>query len=148
VRRGILTAAGRALAAAFLALVPGASGCGPPAETFLPVAGQVTVNRSPLKTGTVTFLPDASKGNTTRHHPVGTINAEGRYELHTVGRKGAPPGWYKVVVHADENQQTGRTAAPLPPRWMTHVKYTAAGTTPLQVEVVEVAGRYDLKLTK
>ena len=148
-RRGTLTAAGRALAvAALFAPVLTANGCGLPGETFLPVSGQVTVGGTPLKTGTVTFLPDAPKGNTTQHHPVGTINAEGRYELHTVGRKGAPPGWYKVVVHADENQQTGRSAAPLPPRWTTHARYTTPGTTPPRVEVVEAGGQYDLKLTK
>lgn len=143
----------RRLRCMILALGPilAACSCGPRGtETFAPVAGKATVNEKPLTTGTVTLYPDASRGNKTHHHPVGTIDDQGNYEVYTVGKKGAPPGWYKVVVHADANQQTGTTVAPLPPKWMTHDEYTTESTTPLGLEVVEKPeqGKYDLKLKK
>src|SRR4051794_919497 len=80
------------------ALLWAAGGCGPPGEKFYPVAGKVTLAGKPLKVGTVSFRPDASRGNTSKHIPTGAIDAAGNYELVTVGKKGAPPGWYKVLV--------------------------------------------------
>src|SRR5262245_48110528 len=98
----------RALAGLLLALALVAAGavlpgCGGPAEEFFPVTGQVTLDGKPLKVGSVSFRPDAARGNASLHHPTGEIDDQGRYTLVTVGRKGAPPGWYKVLVFADEN---------------------------------------------
>src|SRR2546423_6028237 len=78
-------------------------GCGTSGgEKLAIVAGKVTVNGAPLTTGGVTFQPAADKGNPTRHIPVGTLDAEGRYELMSATKKGAPLGWYKVTVSAQE----------------------------------------------
>jgi hypothetical protein len=126
------------------------SGCGGnPGERFVPVAGKVRLNGKPLGVGAVSFRPDASRGNKSMHIPTGTIDAQGNYELVTVGKKGAPPGWYKVLVFADANTPPpGVPAHPIPPRWMTAVKYTDEQTTDLFLEVVEnpETGAYDLNV--
>jgi hypothetical protein len=96
----------------------------------------------------VSFRPDPARGNTSQHHPTGEIDANGNYELYTVGKKGAPPGWYKVLVLADLNQKSG-PVHPEMPRWAVHLKYTRPESTDLFVEVVEkpAPGAYDLNLS-
>jgi hypothetical protein len=125
--------------------------CGYPGqgEKLVPVAGRVTVDGRPLTFGAVSFRPDPSRGNASRHHPTGTIDADGRFELYTTGEKGAPPGWYKVLVFADDNQ-AGGPVHPAPPRWAVAAKYTGEQTTDLFVEVVEkpAPGAHDLRLSK
>jgi hypothetical protein len=76
------------------------------------------------------------------------------YTLTTKGKKGAPPGWYKVIVTAREE------AAPVHPklpkqhrpaaRSLLPAKYGQVETSGLSVEVVEnpAPGAYDLKLSK
>jgi hypothetical protein len=122
------------------------AGCSKSGEVLAPVAGKATVDGKPLKSGTVSFRPDASKGNGTAHWPNGAVDAEGNFEL-TVppGRKGAPPGWYKVVVIALDDPWPGK-----PHKWLANQKYSDESTTPLRIEVVPnpEPGRYDLKLTK
>src|SRR5688500_13397481 len=84
------------LGAAFCLTVGGQKG---PTETLLPVKGTVTVEGKPVWTGNVTFYPD--KENKTMHQPMGILDSSGQYELFVPGgRKGAPPGAYKVVVYA------------------------------------------------
>jgi hypothetical protein len=131
-------------------LVPGVlgvCGCAPAGEKFFPVSGAVSVNGKPLAAGTVSFRPDAERGNRSQHHPTGVI-ADGRFELHTLRQRGAPLGWYRVLVLADENQTAG-PVHPLMPRWATHPKYTSQKTTDLLIEVVETPapGAYDLRLS-
>src|SRR5262245_40091564 len=84
------------------------AGCGGDSDKLAPVVGKVTVDGKPLKSGTVSFRPDASKGNSSQHQPNGEIDAEGNYEmLVPPAKKGAPPGWYKVVVMAYDDPQPG-----------------------------------------
>ena len=141
----------------FAALCAGAclwagTGCGGHSgEKFVPVAGKVTLDGNTLSVGAVSFRPDASRGNASMHVPTGSIDSQGNYELITIGKKGAPPGWYRVLVFADANAvPTGSVPHPLPPRWMMNVKYTDEKTTDLFIEVVEDAqpGAYDLDLSK
>jgi hypothetical protein len=111
----------------------------------------VKLDGKPLSVGTVSFRPDASRGNTSMHIPTGAIDANGNYELVTVTKKGAPRGWYKVVVFADANSLDPKTASrPLPPVWLMNIKYTDDKTTDLAIEVVgnPSAGVYDLALSK
>src|SRR5262245_808535 len=77
-----------------------AAGCGGgQGEKLAPVSGKVTLDGQPLTTGSVSFRPDTSRGNASPQQPQGTIDADGNYELSVPpARKGAPPGWYKVVV--------------------------------------------------
>jgi hypothetical protein len=127
----------------------GFGGCGVSSgEKFATVVGKVTVNGAPLTTGGVTFQPDAEKGNHTRHIPVGTLDAEGRYELMSATKKGAPLGWYKVAVSAQEAIDPKNPYAP--PKHLLNPKYSDAGTSGLAVEVTANAapGAYDFEVTK
>src|SRR6185312_4335453 len=120
---------------------------------FLPVAGTVTLEGQPLPAGSISFQPDASRGNASMHIPMSPITADGKYELMTVGRKGAPPGWYKVLVFFNENDLAavdGLQRRSPRPKSLIDLKYTDAQTTALFVEVVAkpAPGAYDLKVNK
>ena len=124
-----------------------AGGCGRSGEKLYPVAGTAQVAGRPLTAGGVSFCPAADKGNATAHEPTGRIDANGRYELSTGTRPGAPAGWYRVVVRA-----TPPDAAPgmAPPKFLTNSKYLSKETTDLLLEVVPdpKPNAYDLQLTK
>jgi hypothetical protein len=126
------------------------AGCRGPSEKLLPVAGSVTLDGQPLTFGTVSLRPDASKGNQSLHHPAAVIDAAGRYEVFTTGRKGAPPGWYKVLVFADEQNRDLVKGKMASPKFVTHIKYIDERTTDLTIHVVEKPppGSYDLRVTK
>jgi hypothetical protein len=124
------------------------SGCGTGGEKLTPVAGKVTVNGAPLATGGVTFHPNAQKGNNTPHIPVGTLDDQGNYQLMSTTKEGAPLGWYKVTVSAQEPIDPKNPYAP--PKHMIDPKFSDPSTSGLEVEVVASpsAGAYDLKLAK
>jgi hypothetical protein len=127
------------------ALLPGA-GCKNDGERLAAVSGTMTVEGKPVPSGTVTFYPDEAKGNKTKHLPNGTLDAEGRYELFVPGgKKGAPTGWYKIVVYAVDDPQPGK-----PNKYFANPMYADIGSTTLAVEVVDKpeAGRYDFKLKR
>jgi hypothetical protein len=147
-RRDLTRAAAVALLAGLLA-----AGCGDDVGKTYPVSGMVTIDGTPFagKTGTVMFVPDRDRGNTSDYEPGGTVDADGRYTLYTKARRGAPAGWYKVVVTgiaeappAGKGPLTQRPA----PRSLVPARYGQAGTTPLAVEVVASpsGGAYDLDL--
>jgi len=123
-------------------------GCGSSAEKLTPVAGNVTVDGAPLTSGSVTFHADAQKGNTTPHIPVGMVDSQGNYKLMSATKEGAPPGWYKVTVTAQQPIDPKNPYAP--PKHLIHQKFSDANTSGLSVEVVAhpSAGAYDLKLAK
>jgi hypothetical protein len=144
---------GSRLAATLLAACL-ASGCASNAVPTLPVSGQVTLDGEPVTTEAtvVLFKPDQSRGNAGKLEPVGTVDAGGRYTLTTAGRRGAPAGWYKVIVAARAGQiehPKGRPRRPLAASLLP-ARYGSERTTPLVVEVVEqpAEGAYDLKLSK
>lgn len=149
---------GRTLVLFALLSMLAASGCGDSSgvgRTF-PVVGKVTLNEVPLKAknAIVLFKPDAERGNSSPFEPSSTVEEDGTYTLTTKGKKGAPPGWYKVIVIARDdappqhpkNLKKNRPVAKslLPP------KYGEAKTSDLSIEVVErpAPGAYDLKLTQ
>jgi hypothetical protein len=119
-----------------------------------PVTGSITVNGKPLTSATVTvlFKPDAAKGNTTSFEPAGTVDEHGQYRVHTNGKEGAPPGWYKVVVTAFSGQPQHSAAAhdrrPIVKSLLPQ-KYGSAASTTLTIEVVSnpAPAAYDLNLT-
>lgn len=126
-----------------------AVGCGQEV-TLYPVSGRILIDGKPLTgvaQGSVSFRADANKGNETMHQPTGTINAAGEYELLTAGKKGAPPGWYKVVVAAYANKVE---EGPVTPRLLIDQKYHEPTTTDLRIEVVAnpSPGAYDLNVTR
>src|SRR5438876_366835 len=123
-------------------------GCGAGGEKLTPVAGQVTVEGAPLPTGSVTFHPNTEKGNNTPHIPIGTLDTQGRYKLMSATKEGAPLGWYKVTVSAQEPIDPKNPYAP--PKHLISPKYGDPSTSGLEIEVVDhpAAGAYDLTLTK
>jgi len=127
-------------------------GCGSGAK-LVPVAGTVTLDGQPLPVGSVTFQPEAGPGNANQEVPVGKI-VDGKYELTTHGKKGAPPGKYKVVVVSNNfsgDNPPKPTGGSMPvPKSFISLKYSTAAATPLSKEVVAnpVPDAYDLKLTK
>jgi len=123
------------------------AGCNDQAgEKLLPVRGTVTADGKPVPTGNVTFYPAKAKGNDTKHQPMGVIDADGKYELFVPGgKKGAPAGWYKIVVYAVDDPQPGK-----PNKYFVAKEYADIEMTPLFIEVVENPGadHYDLKLKR
>jgi hypothetical protein len=129
-----------------------AAGCG--GGNTQPVSGTVTIDGNPLaaRNGVVTFVPDKAKGNVTADEPAGTVDDRGHYTLYTKGRRGAPPGWYKVVVTGLADAPPAAAKGPLTqrpvPKSAVPARYGRAETTPLEVEVVAspATGAYDLTL--
>lgn len=120
-----------------------------------PVKGRVLRNGDPIKvqSGYIVLKADADKGNESPYQPSGKIEPDGSFEIYTKERKGAPPGWYKVVVTA-----TGEVPKPTKSRSRSRPvakqvvasKYGQEKTTPLSIEVVESPSEdaYDLDVTK
>jgi hypothetical protein len=143
----------RASAPLLLALAAAGCGDGSGVGRTLPVNGTITLDDKPLTAAStvVLFKPDKAKGNLSTFEPTGTVDEQGHYRLVTGGKKGAPPGWYKVCVTATAGPTQGgggrahRPAA----RSLVPSRYGQAATTPVAVEVVEdpPPGAYDLKLT-
>jgi hypothetical protein len=158
----------RLLAAACCCAVFVTGGCNQgPALT--PVSGTITgADGKPLSVGSVTFIPDKDKGNKAAVSPVGQVDATGKYEMFTNGKKGAPVGAYKVTITANVPGQMGGAPAvknpgdvkpgespmPLPDPNATaskvDPKFANADTTTIRIEVVAGAqpGTYDIKLGK
>ena len=122
------------------------AGCTAKSDRFSPVSGNVSVDGKPLATGSVTFHPHLAKGNLTPHIPVGTVDTQGNYKLMSATKQGAPSGWYKVTVTAQEPIDPKTPYAP--PRNLISPKWSDATTSGLEIEVVDhpSAGAYDLKL--
>jgi hypothetical protein len=119
-------------------------------EPFYPVSGKILLDGQPLTgvgQGSVSLRGDLAKGNKTLHQPTGAIKPGGDYEVITVDKKGAPPGWYKVVVSAFANKIE---EGPVTPRPLLDPKYYNADTTDLSIEVVAEPSpdAYDLNVTK
>jgi hypothetical protein len=147
---------GRAAPACALALLLVGAGCGGGVGKTYPVRGKVTLDGEPLvaRSAVILFVPDRAKGNTTPYEPGGTVDSSGVYALATEGRRGAPPGWYRVVVTALAETPVPSTKGPLTHRptatSLVPAPYGQAATTPLEIEVVASpdAGAYDLKLKR
>jgi hypothetical protein len=131
------------LLATFLAL----AGCSGERLDLLPVSGQVTYDGQPLTTGTVSYHIVGGTG----HVPTGSIDKDGRYSLSTNYQPGAPPGKYKVIVHATEPVEAipGK-ASPGMPKSIIPERYNQPTGTPFEIEVKPdpAAGAYNLRLEK
>lgn len=138
-----------ALSAAWsIALVGLIAGCG--GGGLVPVTGKVLSGDTPLSNGTVTFHPDQSQGNESTKRPEGLIESDGTYTLYTDQTEGAPVGWYKVTVFAQEaaaSAPEGEEAYAVP-KFLVPEEYTIETQTPLSIEVKAGAsqGDYDLKV--
>jgi hypothetical protein len=128
---------------ALLAAVATLPGCGPSGPKTASVSGKVTLDGTPLTSGTVNLVGDESKGNTHKGTSAGSIGPDGTYKVSTDGKDGAPLGWYKVLV-VTKFPGAPQDALALDP------KYIDATKTPLSYEVVAspAPGAYDLKVSK
>jgi hypothetical protein len=138
------------------------AGCGETGPEVYPVQGRVTVDGQPIHAdvGTINLVPDKDKGNTTTFLPTGYLDKEGSYTVYyALGKKGAPPGWYKVQIVASRlgegppistPRPTGLGQAPPSPTPLFDTKFTRAEISGLAFEVVRnpASGAYDLKLTR
>ncbi len=119
-------------------------GCGP---TLYPLKGKVTVDDKLLTTGSVTLMPDKSKGNKSTYTPVAQIAEDGTYTIETNGKPGAPNGAYKVVVVAGVPVNPNDTFSAL--SLLVNAKYTHEETTDLELTIPSAsADGYDLKLKR
>jgi hypothetical protein len=132
-------------------------GCGDASGVkTLPVTGRIMVDGRPLnaRNATVIFKPDQSKGNQTPCEPYGTVDENGKYTLFVAAdKKGAPAGWYKVIVVAFEAPAADRRRPGDPAkhhRLLVNRRYGDPKTSKLVVEVLEdpKPGAYDLILAK
>jgi hypothetical protein len=98
------------------------------------VSGKVTLDGAPLQSGTVTFHP-VNGGPSA----VGTISADGKYELAIGNDRSVPPGDYVVTVVATETLSSAQAAdpkkAPTAPKRLTPDKYASKDSTDLKVAV-------------
>ena len=134
-----------------------ASGCDSPKEAKLyPVSGRVVVGDKVESSGSVQFRADTAKGNTTMEIPSCDIQADGSFELRTAGRTGAPPGWYRVLVLADNFKVVDPPPGPHWPNYppgflqkpLVNERYLYFAQTDLFIEVLPEPGpdAYVLKL--
>ncbi len=145
-----------------LSIVGALAGCRGDGVDAVPVSGQITVDGEPLrsKAGMVNLVPNKEKGNNTALQPSGPVDENGNYTIYyDTGKKGAPPGWYRVQVSAmpqgDQPLPTmgprriGKGSPPSVPR-LFNLKYASAKDSGLEIEVVRdpAPGAYNLKLSK
>jgi hypothetical protein len=132
-------------------------GCAPTAPKLVPVAGRITVAGQPVPLGSVQFRADPARGNHSMEVPVSAIRPDGGYDLETGGQRGAPLGWWRVLVIADNFRADNPPPSPVwpkfppgyqPPRPLVHERYLRFHDTDLSVEVVEnpEEGAYELTL--
>ena len=127
-------------------------GCSSQSAKMYPVSGEVTIHGEPMEAGNVTLHSDGSRGNLSQEIAGGRVK-NGKYEIFTGQRRGAPPGFYKVLVistnFSGDNPPPMGGTAPMP-RSLIDPKYGQLGGTPLALEVVAEpdAGAYDLEVTK
>jgi hypothetical protein len=125
-------------------------GCGTDSN-LIPVSGKVMNGDQPLTSGMVTFHPDKTQGNTTEHIPMGQIGEDGTYTLYTAQKVGAPPGWYRLTVVAEEPRTPGSGEDEYaPPKYLVREDYVSVEVSPLTKEVKSgaPAGHYDITLEK
>ena len=122
-------------------------GCGGADEVgkTIPVQGKVLLGTDPLESGTVTFHPDSSKGNTTKQIAVGTVNV-GDFQMAIGAKSGVLPGWYKVTVISTVKSNPKDEYSV--PKSVISERYGSPDKTPLSAEVKEGGGPYEYKVTK
>ena len=134
--------------AAIAALVLFLAGCDSSGlGRIVPVKGKVMLDGKAVPTGSLVFKPDSAKGNTATFEPASQIGADGSYSLFTKEKQGAPLGWYKVGVVAQEANPSDPYATM---KALVPQRYNDPETSGIAVEVVEspAADAYDLKLAK
>lgn len=138
--------------AVLLMIVFSCIGCSSQSSILYPVAGKVTVDGEPMEAGSVALHPKGSTHAQSQYIAAGKVK-KGRYEIFSGQRRGASPGFYKVLVvstnfSGNPAPPTGGTI-PMPKSLIDPI-YGQLGKTPLSIEVVAdpEAGAYDLEVTE
>jgi hypothetical protein len=128
------------------ALLVGLAGCTSGGDARLPVAGRVLVGDQALSSGAVILRPDITQGNTSKHEPRGSIDAEGNYQISTALQPGAALGWYKIGIVATEAGDPKNPYAVR--RSLIPARYNDPDQSGLSLEVVKnpAPGAYDLRI--
>ncbi len=113
-------------------LLTGCGGSGAKLPPLAPVSGRVTLDGSPVPRGTVTFVPDESKG-TKGPTAVGQIGPDGRFTLQTAQQPGAVVGHHKVRIRARQEPKTPQEEGKEPS--LIPTKYENENTSGLSFEV-------------
>ncbi len=135
---------GRFVVVILYGAVVGCGGEAPPPKLYL-VRGKVLVETKLVPEGTVQLRANSAKGNMTWEQPCGTILSDGTFELTTNGQPGAPLGWYKVLVMADNFKVVDPPPSPVWPNYpegflpkpLVNPRYLYFSETDVEVEVVE-----------
>src|SRR5262245_57162415 len=99
------------------------SGCSKQAEP-IHVSGTVTFRGKPVRGGVIVIHPEVAKGNQGERGYA--VIKDGKFDTRLDNGKGAPPGFVKVVVAAEENSNPEMEYKPLfpPHRFETEVSPT------------------------
>jgi hypothetical protein len=109
------------------------AGCGPASDLppLAPVYGKITVGGQPLTFGSVSLIPDRSKG-TQGTMGVGVVHQDGSFRIVTAGEDGGLVGHHLIRVRAEiEFDPTTGT----PPHSVVHDRYAIAKESGLTLEV-------------
>jgi hypothetical protein len=145
-----ITLARLATAGALLLGLSALAGCGGAGgDGLAPVSGTVTIDGKPGDGAAVAFLPDAG---TPGNGGTALADSTGHYDIQTPqGKKGLPPGKYKVTVSYRRNKDGSAPDPNVPPIESTATellppKYSSAEKTELAATVGPEAKPFDYKL--
>jgi hypothetical protein len=100
-------------AVALLSTAFALAGCGGGGDGLVPVTGTITVDSSAGDGAVVAFIP---QGNTPGNGGTALADKSGKYEILTPqGKKGLPPGQYKVTVSVRRNPDGTPADLTVPP---------------------------------
>ena len=125
--------------------------CGCGGERLYPVEGRVTIEGSPLATGSVVLFPDDGRAQPSDRIPQAKLNPSGEYRIVTAGQPGAPAGKYRVAIVAQTDvRPMNLPANPMNVYPLIDQKYFTSANTTLRIEVGPnpAIAAYDLAVTR
>ncbi|MEM8945222.1 MAG: carboxypeptidase-like regulatory domain-containing protein [Planctomycetota bacterium] len=109
------------------------------------VSGTVTFDGSPLKSGSISFIP-GQPGPAS----YAAVLGDGSYTVNTGREEGLPPGSYTITVMAREKSiedTSGRGLPPMPGKQITPTWYAQKKSSPLKFTVEAGSNEINLELT-
>jgi len=134
------------LACSLFTLALTLGGCGGGSAPLQPVSGKVSYRGTPVPTGQIVFIPDASRGGS-GPLAVGEIRADGTYTLKTGQAAGAAPGWYRITIASVGSHGSAAASPPYAiPQSLLPDRYRDPETSRLACEIKPRANTIDLDL--
>jgi hypothetical protein len=117
------------------------TGCSPGIGKLVPVQGKVELDGIPLGGGQVFYAPEVRKPGP-RVESIANIQSDGTYTMLSNGKRGVPPGKYKVTIIPPPGEPGAALNIP--------ARYGSDAETPFAIEVTASTppGQYDLKMTR